>query len=105
LADFNNWQVDTKYAMQKEEQMINLFVGNTIKNRETKAVNTYTRLIKMKINNSVFNTSTFEYSLTGSVKTIKLTSAGTNVIVVGNFDVNPTNTSISFPSADPGMTI
>lgn len=64
-----------------------------------KLYNAYSRLIKMKINNPIFNTSTFEYSLTGSVKTIKLTSAGMNVIVVGNFDVNPISTSINFPSA------
>jgi 1,4-alpha-glucan branching enzyme len=64
-----------------------------------KLYNTYSRLIRMKINNPVFNTSTFDYTLAGSVKTIKLTSAGTNVMVVGNFDVTQANTSLTFPSS------
>lgn len=61
--------------------------------------NTYSQLIKMKIKNTVFTTTNFKYSLTGAVKTIQLNgSDGTNVEVVGNFDVVPQTSSITFPS-------
>lgn len=61
--------------------------------------NTYSQLIKMKIKNTVFTTTNFKYSLTGAVKTIQLNgSDGTNVEVVGNFDVVPQTGGISFPS-------
>lgn len=61
--------------------------------------NTYAQLIKMKTKNAVFTTTNFKYSLAGAVKTIQLNgSDGTNVEVVGNFDVVPQTGSISFPS-------
>jgi glycosidase len=60
----------------------------------------YSRMIRMKIKNPVFTTTTFTYSLNGAVKFIQLLDpAGTNnVEVVGNFDVKPQSASISFPS-------
>jgi glycosidase len=58
----------------------------------------YQKMIKWKINNPVFTTTNFKYSLTGSVKTIQLTDATNNVEVVGNFDVVSITTAISFPS-------
>jgi len=58
----------------------------------------YSRMIRMKIKNPVFTTTTFTYNLTGAVKFIQLLSATNNVEVVGNFDVVPQNASISFPS-------
>jgi 1,4-alpha-glucan branching enzyme len=59
----------------------------------------YARLIKLKTKNAVFTTTSFTYSLTGAVKTIQLNgSDGTNVEVVGNFDVVAQHADISFPS-------
>jgi 1,4-alpha-glucan branching enzyme len=61
--------------------------------------NTYAQLIKMKIKNAVFTTTNFKYSLNAAIKTIQLNgSDGTNVEVVGNFDVVPQTGGISFPS-------
>lgn len=61
---------------------------------------TYAQLIKMKIKNAVFTTTNFKYNLAGAVKTIQLNgSDGTNVEVVGNFDVVPQTSSITFPSS------
>jgi len=60
---------------------------------------TYSQLIKMKIKNAVFTTTNFKYSLSGAVKTIQLNgSDGTNVEVVGNFDVVAQTGNISFPT-------
>jgi glycosidase len=58
----------------------------------------YSRMIRMKIKNPVFTTTTFSYNLTGAVKFIQLLSASNNVEAVGNFDVVTQNASISFPS-------
>jgi len=61
--------------------------------------NTYSQLIKMKIKNTVFTTTNFKYSLNAAIKTIQLNgSDGTNVEVVGNFDVVPQTGGITFPS-------
>lgn len=62
--------------------------------------NLYAKMIKMKVNNPVFTTTNFSYSLTGPVKTIQLKGAdGTDVEVVGNFDVTNQTGSINFPVA------
>ncbi|HEY6081896.1 MAG TPA: alpha-amylase family glycosyl hydrolase, partial [Chitinophagaceae bacterium] len=62
--------------------------------------NLYAKMIKMKVNNPVFTTTNFVYSLTGAVKTIQLKGAdGTDVEVVGNFDVTNQTGSINFPVA------
>lgn len=64
-----------------------------------KLYNTFAKLIKMKINNSaVFGTSTITYSSSGSIKTAYLTGTGANVVVAGNFDVNPQSSIVSFPT-------
>ncbi len=61
--------------------------------------NVYSQFIKMKIKNAVFTTTNFKYSLNTAIKTIQLNgSDGTNVEVVGNFDVVPQTGGISFPS-------
>jgi len=61
--------------------------------------NVYSQLIKMKIKNAVFTTTNFKYSLNAAIKTIQLNgSDGTNVEVVGNFDVVPQTGGITFPS-------
>jgi len=56
-------------------------------------------MIKMKLKNPVFATSVFSYSLGGAVKWIQLKDASANVEVVGNFDVIPHTSIITFPSA------
>lgn len=58
----------------------------------------YARMIKWKINNAVFNTSTFSYSLTGPVKTIQLIDPSNNLEVVANFDVVTQSQNVSFAS-------
>lgn len=59
----------------------------------------YSKMIKWKINNPVFATTNFSYSLAGPVKWIQLLDLSTNVEVVGNFDVVSQSTSINFPAA------
>jgi len=58
----------------------------------------YSKMIKWKINNPVFATTNFSYSLAGPVKWIQLLDPSTNVEVVGNFDVVSQPTSINFPA-------
>ena len=59
----------------------------------------YSDMIRYKIKNAVFNTATFTYNLGGAYKFIQLLgSDGTDVEVVGNFDVNPASVTITFPA-------
>jgi glycosidase len=60
----------------------------------------YSRMIRMKIMNPVFTTTTYTYNLGGSVKFIQLLDpAGVNnVEAIGNFDVIPEPVSLNFPS-------
>ncbi|HVW15781.1 MAG TPA: alpha-amylase family glycosyl hydrolase [Mucilaginibacter sp.] len=59
----------------------------------------YSQMIKMKIKNAVFNTTTYSYNLTGAYKFIQLVgSDGTDVEVVGNFNVTPMQVIINFPA-------
>ncbi|WP_426668748.1 alpha-amylase family glycosyl hydrolase [Mucilaginibacter sp. McL0603] len=59
----------------------------------------YAKMIKWKINNPVFTTTNFSYSLTGAFKWIQLKGTdGTNVEVTGNFDVVPQPVSVAFPA-------
>ncbi|ANI90751.1 alpha-amylase [Arachidicoccus ginsenosidimutans] len=61
--------------------------------------NVYAKMIHYKTNNPVFTTTDFTYSLNNAVKWIQLKGAdGTNVEVVGNFDVVPQTTTINFPA-------
>lgn len=60
--------------------------------------NKFAKLIKMKIKNPVFSSSTVQYVATGYIKTISLTGTSTNVEVVGNFDVSTQSGTITFPS-------
>jgi 1,4-alpha-glucan branching enzyme len=65
-----------------------------------KLYNTYAAMIKMKINNPVFATTHYQYNLGGAVKTIQLTGTdGTDVEVIGNFDVVQHTAAVSFPAA------
>jgi 1,4-alpha-glucan branching enzyme len=58
----------------------------------------YAKLIHFKTNNAVFTTTNFSHSLDGIVKAIQLLgSDGTDVEVVGNFDVINNAATITFP--------
>jgi 1,4-alpha-glucan branching enzyme len=57
----------------------------------------YSKLIKLRIEKDVFETISFTHSLAGAIKTIHLNHPEMNVTVVGNFDVNPQTTDLSFP--------
>ncbi|GGI28743.1 alpha-amylase family glycosyl hydrolase [Pedobacter mendelii] len=56
----------------------------------------YAKFIKLKKNNTIFNTTNTTYNLTGGVKYIKLTDASNTVVVVGNFDVNNQTANVDF---------
>ena len=60
----------------------------------------YSRMIRMKIKNSVFTTTNFSYSLNANFKYIQLLDPNktNNVEVVGNFDVIPATASVPFPA-------
>lgn len=58
----------------------------------------FAKLIKMKINNPVFTSTNFKYSLGGAVKTIQMLDNTANVEVIGNYDVVNQTASISFPA-------
>lgn len=62
----------------------------------------YSQLIKLKLTPnylSTFTTSNSAYDMASNVKWLKLTTDSLNVVVVGNFDVVPASTNISFPNA------
>lgn len=61
--------------------------------------NAYSKFIRLRKNNSIFNTPDFTYDLTGAVKFIRLTEGSETVVVVGNFDVVNQNANIDFGSA------
>lgn len=58
----------------------------------------YAKMIKMKIKNPVFASTSFKYNLAGAVKTIQLMDNTNNVEIVGNFDVVSQPATITFPS-------
>jgi 1,4-alpha-glucan branching enzyme len=59
----------------------------------------YSDMIRYKIKNPVFNSNTFTYNLAGAYKFIQLLGTdGTDVEIVGNFNVTPTAVIITFPS-------
>ena len=59
----------------------------------------YSDMIRYKIKNAVFNTTTFTYNLGGAYKFIQLLgNDGTDVEVVGNFNVTPMAVIITFPA-------
>jgi glycosidase len=59
----------------------------------------YAKFIKLKENNSIFNSTSTMYNLGGGIKYIKLTDANNIVVVVGNFDVVNQTANIDFGSA------
>ena len=59
----------------------------------------YAKMIKWKINNPVFTTTTYTYNLGGAYKFIQLLGAdGTDVEITGNFDVVPQPVNVAFPT-------
>jgi hypothetical protein len=58
----------------------------------------YSQMIKWKIANPVFTSTTFKYSLSGAVKTIQMTDASNSIEVVGNFDVSQQTATVTFPA-------
>lgn len=58
----------------------------------------YSQMIKWKINNPVFTSTSFKYSLNGAVKTIQMTDASNSIEVVGNFGVVSNTAAITFPA-------
>ena len=60
--------------------------------------NLYSKMIKLKIKNPVFTTTSFSYSLTSTFKSILLDGKeGTYVQVVGNFGVGNISNIVTFP--------
>lgn len=59
----------------------------------------YAKFIKLKKNNTIFNSSNSTYNLSGAIKYIKLTEGINTVIVVGNFDVASQTANIDFGSS------
>lgn len=60
--------------------------------------NTFAKLIKMKIKNEVFTTTSYNANLSGNIKYITLKGADANVVVMGNFDVTPQLATVPFAS-------
>jgi 1,4-alpha-glucan branching enzyme len=58
----------------------------------------YARFIRLKKNNSIFNSTNPTYNLAGGIKYIKLTEGANIVVVVGNFDVVSQTANIDFGS-------
>ncbi|MES2652282.1 MAG: alpha-amylase family glycosyl hydrolase [Bacteroidota bacterium] len=56
----------------------------------------YAKFIKLKKNNSIFNSTNSSYNLNGGVKYIKLVEGANTVVVVGNFDVMNQVANIDF---------
>ena len=63
--------------------------------------NAYAKFIKLKKGNSIFNSTSSDYDLTGGIKYIKLTDATNTIVVVGNFDVTDQTANIDFGSTGP----
>jgi 1,4-alpha-glucan branching enzyme len=59
----------------------------------------YAKFIRLKKNNSIFNSGTSTYNLAGGIKYIKLTEGSNTVVVVGNFDVVSQTANIDFGTA------
>jgi 1,4-alpha-glucan branching enzyme len=59
----------------------------------------YAKFIRLKKNNSVFNSTNPTYNLVGGIKYIKLTEGANTVVVVGNFDVVSQTANIDFGSS------
>jgi len=59
----------------------------------------YSKFIRLKKNNSIFNSTSSTYNLAGGIKYIKLVEGANTVVVVGNFDVVNQTADIDFGSS------
>jgi glycosidase len=59
----------------------------------------YAKFIRLKKNNSIFNSGSSTYNLAGAIKYIKLTEGSNTVVLVGNFDVVSQTANIDFGTA------
>lgn len=59
----------------------------------------YAKFIRLKKNNTIFNSANSAYNLVGGIKFIKLTEGANTVVVVGNFDVVSQTANIDFGSS------
>ncbi len=60
----------------------------------------HTALIKLRnTQQALFNSTNFEYNLTGAIKYFKISDLNLSVLTVANFDVVQTNASVTFQSA------
>ncbi|HEX2865781.1 MAG TPA: alpha-amylase family glycosyl hydrolase [Ignavibacteriales bacterium] len=67
--------------------------------RREKLFKTMSALIKLKENYPAFKSSNYTLSLGDLVKKITISDPSMNVAVIGNFDVAPRSSSITFPAA------
>ncbi|HVE60711.1 MAG TPA: T9SS type A sorting domain-containing protein, partial [Chitinophagaceae bacterium] len=72
--------------------------------RRQQVYNVYSQLNRLRNHQwykGVFQSSTIERSLSGAFKWIKLTTANdtSDLVVIGNFDVNPQTGTVTFPTA------
>jgi len=63
----------------------------------------YSKFIRLKKNNSIFNSTSSTYNLAGGIKYIKLVEGANTVVVVGNFDVVNQTANIDFGSSGTWM--
>jgi 1,4-alpha-glucan branching enzyme len=62
----------------------------------------YSSLIKLRFNNlykDLFISNAVQQDFTGAFKTLKLSQAGASIVVIGNFDVVPQTSSVTFQNA------
>ncbi|MEO8110285.1 MAG: alpha-amylase family glycosyl hydrolase [Ginsengibacter sp.] len=62
----------------------------------------YSALIKLRFNNlykNLFTSNTIQQDFTGAFKTLKLSQGGASIVVIGNFDVVPQTSSVTFQNA------
>lgn len=59
--------------------------------------NIYSKLIELKTNNDVFESTDMDYSLAGGQKYIVWRGTDANAFIIGNFDVSAANISLTIP--------
>ncbi len=93
--DYDNKNNSTNYRTDPQPPLWNYM---TDPNRAA-LFGVYAHLIHYKTHNAVFTTTNFTHSLGGAIKTIQLIgSDGTDVEVVGNFDIVNQTATVTFPS-------
>lgn len=63
----------------------------------------YSKFIKLKRNNTIFNSTNVNYNLSGGIKYIKLIDGANTVVIVGNFDVINQTANVDFGSSGTWM--